>query len=942
MDLRAELASIVSADRVLTRYLDRIAYANDASVYRLLPRAVVQPRSIAEVRALFGFSHARRIPLTFRSAGTSLSGQAITDGILVDLSRHWRKLQVEENGRKVRVEPGVIGGLVNQHLQRYGAKIGPDPASINSCMMGGILANNSSGMCCGVVHNAYHTLESIRFLLPDGLEVDSAEDDAEEKLAAQASGLTHGLLALKRRIESQTSLRERIRTKYRLKNTTGYSLNAFIDFARPVEILSHLMIGSEGTLGFIAEAVLRTIPDEPFKRTGMLYFPDVPRACAAIAPLRDSGARALELMDRSSLRAMEGQPGAPAELAELPCGAAAILVEYQCRTEDELEHCGRDCERLLRHLPLTHAPELTRDGQRQAALWRMRKGLIPSVGAVRRRGTSFILEDVVFPVERLAEGVTELQSLFAAHRYDDAIVFGHARDGNLHFVLTQAFEQPAEVRRYDAFMQELAELVAVRHGGALKAEHGTGRNMAPFVVTEWGAEAYEIMRALKRLIDPHGLLNPGVIINDDPRAHVTHLKSLPAVEPEVDACIECGFCERACPSRDLTLTPRQRIVVRREMARLRAEDPTSPLLSELERDYVYAGLETCAADGLCATGCPVAIDTGKLTKLLRQRSHSEPVQELARILAGKFALFESGARLALRAARLARPFGGDRALAALTRRVRSLIGPRIPLWPDGLEPAGRDALPPTSSGGAELVYFPACVSRVLDGGPGAPYGGSLPTRVVRVAGRAGLALWIPDRVSGHCCGLPFSSKGYDRAYRLLLERTVNGLWSWSGGGRLPVVVDSSPCAQTLKQARPDLSPRAQRRFDGLTILDGIELAHDRILPRLRPRRVRGPVVLHPACSVIKMNLAGKLERLAAACAEEVDVPLAAGCCGFAGDRGLFFPELTAAAMRAEAAEVAARPYRGYYSSSRTCELGLSRATGRPYRSFWHLLDEATG
>jgi D-lactate dehydrogenase len=568
----------------------------------------------------------------------------------------------------------------------------------------------------------------------------------------------------------------------------------------------------------------------------------------------------------------------------------------------------------LPSLPLIRPAEFTGDAARQAALWSVRKGLIPSVGAMRRRGTSFIIEDVVFPVERLAQGVGELQALFASYGYDDAIVFGHARDGNLHFVLTQAFDDPRDVARYDAFMRELAALVAGKHGGALKAEHGTGRNMAPFVAAEWGEAAYEIHRALKRLLDPRGLLNPGVVISDDPAAHVRHLKALPNVEAEVDACIECGFCERLCPSRDLTLTPRQRIVVRREMARLAGSEPDSPLLRELESDYDYDGLATCAADGLCATGCPVAIDTGLLVKRLRGNARSGAAGLAAEILAQRFAVVERTARLALR---LARRFGP----ADLPRAAR--------------------ALPRTDRTADAAVYFPCCMTRVLGAPPARPDETSLASVVVEVARRAGTRLWIPEDVAGHCCGMPFGSKGFAAASRSAVRRTVDALWRWSDGGSRPIVVDSSPCSFTLRHARPELTAAGARRFDALSIADGIEFAHDVLLPRLRLVRAPGAVALHPVCSAVKMDLGPKLQRIAEACANDATVPIAAGCCGFAGDRGFTLPALTAAALAEEAAEIGRRDYIGFFSSSRSCEIGLTRATGKPYRSFWRLVAEAS-
>jgi D-lactate dehydrogenase len=924
---------------VLTGALDRLAFANDASVYRLVPRGVARPSSIEEVQGLFRLSHRQRVPLTFRAAGTSLSGQAITDGVLVDVSRHWRSVEVLEDGAAVRVQPGVIAAAVNRTLAPHGAKIGPDPASINACMMGGVLANNSSGMCCGVALNAYHTLESMVFVLPDGTVVDSAAKDAEERFSAEAPRVARGLLELRDRILADASLSDRIRRKYKMKNTMGYSLNAFLDHETPVAILSHLMIGSEGTLGFIAEAVLRTVPDYPLKHTGLLFFPDVPAACSAIVPLRESGARALELMDRASLAAVQGRPGVPDRISGLPATAAALLVEYQESAEAALAERVAGCDDLLPALSLQSEPIFTRDPERQAHLWSVRKGLIPSVGAKRRRGTSMIIEDVVFPLEALAEGVRELQELCAAHRYDDAIVFGHARDGNLHFVLNQRFGDDGARRRFDAFLKELGNLVAVRYDGALKGEHSTGRNMAPFLELEWGPEATAIMRQLKRLVDPEGLLNPGVLINDDPQAHISDLKSLEPVETEVDPCIECGFCERLCPSRDLTRTPRQRIVLRREMTRLQREEPGSAALRQLERDFQYSGVDTCATDGMCATGCPVGIDTGLLVKLLRHQSHPPWRRRLARAMARRFGTVEKAARGGLRLAHLARSVLGHRGAEGLAGLFGAL-GLDLPLGFPDLPRAARRALPRTIREGARAVYLPSCVSRTF-----APSGSGsdrpLAEVVVAVCERAGAPVWIPDGVADHCCGMPFGSKGYKEAAAEAARRFAAAIWKWTDEGRLPVVMDTSPCAHTLRHCGPDLAPDLRERHERLEMLDGIEFALKHVVAQLEPRHPQARVVLHPVCSTVKMGIDAQLAKVVEPFCAKAVVPASAGCCGFAGDRGYLVPELTAAATAIEAQEVLAGNFDGFYSSSRTCEIGLTRATGKPHRSFWYLLDEAS-
>ena len=935
------LARIVDRERILTRPIDLIAYASDASFYRLIPRAVVLARTAEEIQALFRFSHEHRIPLTFRAAGTSLSGQAITDGILVEVARYWRRVTVEEGGKKVRVQPGVIGAHVNHALRPYRAKMGPDPASINACMMGGILANNSSGMCCGVAQNAYHTLASLTFVLPSGTAIDTADPRADEILRQREPRLTEGLLELKRQIEANPALRERIRAKYRMKNTTGYSLNAFLDFERPVDIMRHLLIGSEGTLAFIAEAILHTVPDLPVKYTGLLLFPDLHSACAAIVPLRDAGAVALELMDRASLRSVEDQPGIPPSIKGLPEGAAGLLAEFQGPEEAERPSLEAQARGAVAGLQLLEPARFTHDPAEQALLWRIRQGLFPSVGAVRKSGTTVVIEDVVFPIEVLADATVELAGLFKKHGYAEGIIFGHAKDGNLHFVITQSFNDRAEVDRYARFMDDVVRLVVERYDGALKGEHGTGRNMAPFVEAEWGPDALAIMRRLKELADPHGLLNPGVIINPEPKAHLADLKPMPVVEDEVDKCIECGFCESKCPSLDLTLSPRQRIVVRREMARLTGSREGSDLLAALEADFPYLALDTCAVDGLCATACPVAIDTGQLTKRFRRLRHPAWAQALGRFVAVNFALLEPAVRLGLRMGHGVESLLGTGAMTGVTRAIRAILRRPFPQWTREVPRAARGRRPATDRAGAQVVYFPSCISRVMGRLPGEPDDLTLMETLVTVAGRAQVPVYIPKKVVGTCCGVPFSSKGYEQGHQVAANRAIERFWEWSEEGRLPVVLDTSPCAYGLATCRAALTPENQRRFDRLRVLDGVAFVHDQLLPRLAVRRKLRSVTLHPVCSVIKLNLSPKLEAIARACSEQVTVPLHAGCCGFAGDRGLLFPELTESATRREAAEVQAGRHDGHYSSSRTCEIALPRATGQIYRSYLYLLEQAT-
>lgn len=919
-DLRRDLEAILPADRILDRPIDVEAYASDASFYRLVPRAVVRPASIDDVRAIFAYSQRARIPMTFRAAGTSLSGQAITNGLLVEVGHGWREIEPLDEGRRVRVQPGAIGARVNRALAPFAARIGPDPASIDACMMGGILSNNSSGMCCGVAQNSYHTIDSLVFVLPSGTVVDTSRPDAAQDFERAEPALAAGLVALRDEVRGQPALVERIRKKYRIKNTIGYSLNAFLDFDKPVDLMRQLLIGSEGTLAFLAEGVLRTVPDLPVKYTGLLLFPNIETAADAVVPLVGSGAAAIELMDRAAMRSVETMPGVPATIAALGPEAAGILVEYQGPAGTPLAGLKATASDVERLLPLVAPADFTSDPLQQARLWKVRKGMFPSVGAVRKRGTSVIFEDIAVPTDVLAPAALDLQALFRRHGYADGIIFGHAKDGNLHFVISQSFNDAASIRQYDEFTADVVEMVVGKYDGSLKAEHGTGRNMAPFVEAEWGGPAFEIMARLKALVDPHGLLNPGVLVNRDAEAHIKDLKSLPEVEEEVDRCIECGFCESRCPSHDLTLTPRQRIVVRRAMQRPGAD------VEALAEAFQYDALDTCATDGLCAIACPVSIDTGRLTKRLRASQHSPAARRIAAAAARNFGTTQRVVRSALRARRLAGPLAG-----ALARAIPALGSPM---------PAPAGPLPLTNGAGAAAILFPSCVTRTLGPLPGEAPAPGLPEAMIRVAARAGLRLHIPDCASRHCCGMPFGSKGFPEAQSAAANATIADLWTASHEGQLPVVVDTSPCAYALTGGE-GLDPANRQRLARMRIVDASEYFASNVLPSLTVKRRAGTVVLHPVCSLVKMGKTPALATIANACSGGVFVPPSTGCCGFAGDRGFFVPELTASATRIPAAEVRAVDAEGYYSTSRTCEIGMTRATGRPYRSWIHLLDWAT-
>jgi len=936
--LKEELKKIIPEGRIKNRFIDLVSFASDAGFYYLLPKAIVQPISEAEIIALFKFSHLHQIPLVFRTGGTSLSGQAITDGILVDLSQFWNKIRIEENGLSVRVQPGITGAMVNAYLKKHQRKIGPDPSSISAAMMGGILSNNASGMCCGVALNSYHTTKYIRFILPDGNTFTTEEPADYHRFEMECNELFQGLADLRDGIARDLTLHQLIRKKYLTKNTVGYSLNTFIDHQHPLDILAHLLIGAEGTLAFISEAVLKTVPDYPYKSTALLYFPTIYDACQAIIPLTIAGALMVELMDRASLRSVENMPGMPAIVKTLPEGAAALLIEFQEDSHAMLDERVNNFLSSSADLSLINAPVFTTDPKEQDFLWKVRKGLFPAVGAVRASGTTVILEDIAFPIEKLGDAILDLQDLFKKYHYDNAIIFGHAKDGNIHFVVTQSFNTDSEVRRYDEFMREVVTMVVDKYQGTLKAEHGTGRNMAPFVETEWGGEAYKIIKSIKQLIDPEGLLNPGVIINDDREAHIKNLKELPPVEEEVDRCIECGYCEHKCPSRDITTTPRRRIVIRRVLKSLELAGNKSDY-ELLLKQYQYDVLDTCAVDGLCATACPVDINTGDLVKRLRRENHSPFANKIALSVAKNFRTVERLARTALKTGITFNNLFGKNFMRGFTGFARKFF-PEMPLWSEQLlyPPDLGSINDQRTARDAAIVYFPSCISRTLGVYEGKEK--NLMETFLSICKKAGIGVNVLKNAEGSCCSQIFSSKGFGPAAQYSANKIIDQLWESSKNGQLPIVIDVSSCAYTLHHIRPALDNACKEKFDQLRILDSVDFLHDMVIPKSRVITKQKNIVVHPVCSLQKMKTEDKFVQVAKHFAAEVTVPVHAGCCGMAGDRGFLIPELTASATHLEAAEVQQRDYDGYYSSTKTCEMAMSEAVKKNYESILYLVEES--
>ncbi|MCY0964561.1 FAD-binding and (Fe-S)-binding domain-containing protein [Parathalassolituus penaei] len=923
-----DLSRVVDNARIITDPLRTLAFGTDASFYRLIPQAVVMVDNESEVVQLLLLAAQHKVHVTFRAAGTSLSGQAVTDGILVRLSANWNGSEVLDNGARIRLQPGVVGAHANRKLLPFQRKIGPDPASINACKIGGIVANNASGMCCGTAQNTYQTLASMRLVLADGTRLDTADPASREAFRKAQPELIQALEQMRDEVAANDTLNQRIRKKFAIKNTTGYSLNALLDFNDPIDILMHLMVGSEGTLGFVSEVIYNTVEEHAFKASALLMFADIELTSKAVTALSTAPVAAVELMDRPGLRSVQDKPGMPPYLKELGDDVACLLVEVRGCTAAELDQKLTAVILALEPFDCLYGKEFTTDAATCQLYWNIRKGLFPAVGAVREKGTTVIIEDVAFPVEALAPAVLELQSLLRKYRYDEAIIFGHALSGNLHFVFTQNFTDPAEIQRYADFMDEVCVLVVGRYDGSLKAEHGTGRNMAPFVEMEWGAQAYDLMWRIKEAFDPKGILNPDVVLTRNLRSHIENLKPIPEADDLVDPCIECGFCEPVCPSRNLTLTPRQRIVVMRELKRQEREGKNADY-EQLLGDFQYMGIDTCAADGLCSTACPVYINTGDLARKLRSQRNAGHAGT-AQWLADHFEGVSCGTRTGLKMVDVTRSVVGDTVLEAVSKVATAVSFGKLPTWHNAMPQAADKQEPahiPAAS--SDLVYFPSCASRAMGPAKQDADQRSLQQVTLELARKAGLTLGQLDDQDGHCCGMPFESKGHFAQADELREKLNQALLKASDNGRIPVLIDTSPCVFRMSQK---LDPRIQ-------LLDPIRFANQYLVPRLDIQPTDDRVAVHVTCSTTKAGLGNELIELAKACSTQVVVPEEITCCGFAGDKGFVIPELNASALKPLKGQV--QECKEGISTSRTCEIGLAKNSGIPYHSMFYLLDRVS-
>lgn len=928
--------------------INSLAWGTDAGFYRLLPKTVVHPDSEPDIINLIQQANNEHRHITWRAAGTSLSGQAISDDILAVVGKKWEKYSILDNGQRIVLQPGIIGQRVNELLAPYRRKFGPDPASIKSAMVGGIISNNASGMSCGIHANSDKMLLSARIILSDGTILDTGDQLSREKFRQSHPEFIARIEALRDQTRANQALTERIKSKYSIKNVTGLNILPFIEHNDPFDIIAHLMVGSEGTLAFLAEATMTTLPILPHSASALIYFTDTRNACGAIIRLKQNPVSAVELFDYKALCSVKESVE---DFDQLPTSTMALLIKVEAETKDELNEQINVVNQTIAQFNTLRPHAFTSDPDTVNQYWAIRSGIFPSVGSMRPVGTTCLIEDVAFPIHHLVEATEELQQLLEHHHYDDAVIYGHALEGNYHFIINQRFDTQDEINRYEALMDDVATMVVDHYDGSLKAEHGTGRNMAPYVEREWGKDAFQLMKEVKQLFDPNNIFNPGVIFNNDPKCHISNLKPLPQCHPLIDRCIECGFCEVNCVTCGFALSSRQRIVVQREISRLQQTHEDDARLNQLIKEFRYLGNTTCAGDGLCSTSCPIKINTGELIHVIREREikQSRMAQSIGTFAANHLSGIETTLGVGLRLVSAAHWLLGDKLISSIAKGLHYGTGQLIPLWTPAMPRATRKNCSPASGERVrrtevvnnsqlsnfnfqlnKVVYFPSCINQTMGTAKHDPDQTPLMQKTVQLLEKAGFEVIFPENMSKLCCGTIWESKGMPELADQKSAELERALLKASDNGTYPVLCDQSPCLYRMRHT-----------IKGVDMYEPVEFILKFVADRLNFTPINDTITVHTTCSTTKMGLKSDLIRLAEMCSTSVVVPQEVGCCGFAGDKGFFNPEVNEWALRKLRPQIEKHGITAGYSNSRTCEIGLTTHSGVPFQNIIYLVDKVT-
>ncbi len=901
-NFKLAIANYISASQIIENELLRYAYSTDASPYRMIPKLVLIVKTKTEVVEIIKLANQHNIKLTFRAAGTSLSGQAVTDEVLVMLAANsWLNYQIINEGRQIKLEPSIIGSEANKYLKIFGRKIGPDPGSINTAKIGGIIANNSSGKCCGTAKNSYATIESIEVVFADSSVLDTSNQQSIDSFKANNNDFIDSIETLHKQIKTDNDLKEFIAKKFSIKNTSGYSLNAFLDFDDPIKIIERLLVGSEGTLGFVNSVTLHTLPDYKHKALNLIYG-DLNILIELTVNIKNLEPSSVELLDYLSLKSVAGKKELEPYLVPLDDeNIAAIMIELSEDSEESLNTKLIQVEDYMAKTKLVDEVGFRCNQNEIDTLWKTRNGVLPTIAGNRAEGTSVLIEDVAVDILKLPSLVKDLKVLFTEYNYNEAAIFGHVLAGNIHFVLTLNLADKEQVILYDEFMHKLADLVAVKYNGSLKAEHGSGRNISPFAIVEWGQKCWDMMWQIKNLFDPKNILNPDVKLTRDNTLHIKNLKKLRSVDDEIDKCMECGFCEPVCPSRNLTLTPRQRNTVARKINSLQGEEK-----QRWQKDFDYYGVETCATTSLCKTRCPVDIDTGAF--ILKQKNlHNKAVNHAKEIFIAK---------QKVKAGNIAGSIVGKSNLMKITKSIHSKFN-SIPIYLDTMPKVQNTKFENTienATNSKKVLLIPACPNKIFAGSYNSE---KYPSQLILE--RLGFSVEYPKNLNNQCCGQMYHSKNNKTQEQIISNKLLEINYSKYDF----VITDNSSCSNFAKDKDVEIID-----INSLVLVN---------IDKLSIKKKYKNIALHIDCSTRKQNIDQKYIDTVEKCCDKVVTPERIYCCGFAGDKGLKTPELNASSLENLYTQI--KDCEIGVSFNRSCQIGLSHHGRIEYISFVELLLE---
>ncbi|HXZ24769.1 MAG TPA: FAD-binding and (Fe-S)-binding domain-containing protein [Nitrospiria bacterium] len=767
-ELIGALRARLGAMKVLSDQPAMRAYSADASIYTLTPRAVVLAESADDVAAALAVARERGAPITARSGGTNLTGSAIGEGIILDCSRMRRLLTVDAGRRLARVEPGIVYAELNRELAASGLQFAPDPSSGEMCKLGGMVANNSAGPRTLKYGAVKDNLVSLEVMLADGSRITARSyrlDEPELARLKEAQPWVAGLVRLVREHRADIVARRPTVSK----NSSGYNLFALSDGLDEGRLdLHQLFIGSEGTLGVTLEATLALVPRPAQTVTALLFFERMDEVGHAVNELLALAPSALEMLDGYTLDLI----GRPAY--RIPASSQAMLLAEFDEGDPALRESA--LAGLSGRYRLSEPPRIATEPQAQADLWAARKAIYPTLYRydAKKKPINFA-DDVVVTADRLPDLIDYLRRLFAGRGVAVA-VYGHIGNGNAHLNPLLDLNDPADVETMAAMAREIHSTVIERFGGSICGEHGDGRVRAGFVRAYYGDALYRLFEEVKRLIDPAGLLNPGVKLSDAPLT--AHLDRERLTTP----CASCGKCNAVCPVYDVE---REESNAARGWYRIL----TSP-------DYSYEAssrvVEACLNCKSCRTVCPAGID---VSEAVLERRAERPNRTAGRIFwwLDHPGLFEPAVKLLGWSQPLWDHPAGRRLIDLVTRPWLRGLGPEARLSPEIALPRFARRLlrerhrPLTEEGGASpsrgsIAYFHGCAANYFQDGVG--------DAVIRLLRKTGATVVLPRQ---RCSGTPIETYGHRELVRRYARENLDSLLRFD-----TVVTGCASCTFKLK------------------------------------------------------------------------------------------------------------------------------------------------